>query len=277
MVGISTIIAVCVTLFISLLLPVIVYIVYGVRNKGKDVWTAWLLGAAGFFVFQCIIRLPLLNMVSLNPGFTVFAQEHYVVYCFILAITAAIFEAAGRFIVAKLMNKKLTYERGIAAGLGHGGIEAIFIIGIMYVNNLIYIIMINSGSFDNVVAQTAALGVDTTGLLAVKDALVNTGCGAFYLAGYERFLTMIVHTALSLLVCYFVKEKKSLQGILLCVLFHCMLDFTVPVIGGMATGYLGNIISQTTSNVIEYLFLTVAAVGAAFLIRWLKGKWKCID
>ena len=48
MVSTSTMLAVCVTLFVSLVLPVIVYIVYGVTHKGKGVWTAWLLGAAEF-------------------------------------------------------------------------------------------------------------------------------------------------------------------------------------------------------------------------------------
>ena len=86
MVGVSTIIAVCVTLFISLVLPIVVYIMYGVKNKGKGVWTAWLLGAAGFFVFQMIIRVPILNLLSLNAGFVAFLQEHYILYCFIMFV-----------------------------------------------------------------------------------------------------------------------------------------------------------------------------------------------
>lgn len=69
MVSNSVIAAVCVTLFISLVLPVALYLVYGIKNKGKGVWTAWLLGAAGFFVFQIVIRIPLLNLLSLNEGF----------------------------------------------------------------------------------------------------------------------------------------------------------------------------------------------------------------
>ena len=46
MVSTTTILAVLVTLFISLILPVISYIVYGAKNKGKGVWSGWLLGAA---------------------------------------------------------------------------------------------------------------------------------------------------------------------------------------------------------------------------------------
>ena len=50
MVSVSTIIAVCVTLFVSLVLPIILMIVFGIKHK--RVWASWILGAAGFFVMQ---------------------------------------------------------------------------------------------------------------------------------------------------------------------------------------------------------------------------------
>lgn len=274
MVGVSTIIAVCVTLFISLVLPIVVYIMYGVKNKGKGVWTAWLLGAAGFFVFQMIIRVPILNLLSLNAGFVAFSQEHYILYCFILALTAALFEAIGRYIVAKIMSKGLTFKRSMAAGMGHGGIEAILLIGMTYINNLVYISMINTGSFDTVVTQTAELGADTAGLVAVKEALMNTGAIAFYLAGYERILTMISHTALSLIVCYFVWKKKDLLGIGICVAVHFLMDFISPVVNGMATGYLGNRLSVGAAYSIIYIFLTGVAVVSIIVIKKLKRNWE---
>lgn len=274
MVGVSTIIAVCVTLFISLVLPIVVYIMYGVKNKGKGVWTAWLLGAAGFFVFQMIIRVPILNLLSLNAGFVAFSQEQYILYCFILALTAALFEAIGRYIVAKIMSKGLTFKRSMAAGMGHGGIEAILLIGMTYINNLVYISMINTGSFDTVVTQNAELGADTAGLVAVKEALMNTGAIAFYLAGYERILTMISHTALSLIVCYFVWKKKDLLGIGICVAVHFLMDFISPVVNGMATGYLGNRLSVGAAYSIIYIFLTDVAVVSIIVIKKLKRNWE---
>lgn len=273
MVSAATIVAVLITLFVTLILPVIVYLIYGLRNKGKGVWTAWLLGAAGFFVFQVIIRTPILSMLSLVPGFTDVVTEHYILYCLILAFTAALFEVAGRYIVAKIMSKNLTSTRSFAAGLGHGSIEAIFVVGMTYVNNLIYTVMINTGSFDGIVEQTAALGVDTTQLTALKDSLVNTHPAMFLLAGYERVLTVILQIALSMVVCYFVSRKKDFTGIIICIVCHWAVDFIAPVINGMSTAYLGNKISVTTSYVIVYVFLTVVAAVSALMIRQLKKKW----
>lgn len=270
MVSTATIIAVLVTLFITLILPIIVYVVYGMRNKGKGVWTAWLLGAAGFFVFQMIIRMPILSIVSILPGFMNFVTEHFIVYSLLLAFTAALFEVAGRYIVAKILSKNLTYEKSFAAGLGHGSIEAILVIGMTYVNNLLYIIMINTGAYDAMVEQTAALGVDVSQLWAVKDSLVNTGAGVFLLAGYERILTVILHIALSMVVCYFVSRKKDIQGILICLVCHFAVDFIAPIINALATGYLGNVISVATSYVLAYAFLTLVAVVSVLVIRRIK-------
>lgn len=277
MVGVSTILAVCVTFLISMVLPIVVYIIYGVKNKGKGVWTAWLLGAAGFVIFQVIIRIPILNGLAGLEGFQTFATQNYALYCLILAFTAGLFEVAGRYIVAKIMQKNLTFERGFAAGLGHGGIESIVLIGTMYLNNLIYILMINTGSFDTVIQQTAAAGVDTAALVSVQDALVNSGCGVYLLAGYERILTMIFHTALSLMVCYFVTRKKDALGIILCLICHTIIDFVSPLINGMANGYLGNGLSTTTAYIIIYSFLTVVAVVAVIGIVVLKKRFSVED
>lgn len=273
MIGYLSVITVCITLCISVLLPVAVLIVYGVKNKGKGVWSAWFLGAAGFFATQIVIRLPVLNLLARNPEFAKFTMNHYVLYCLLLAFTAGLFEAIGRYTVAKLMGRRLTCTRGIAAGLGHGGIEAMLIVGLTYVNNLIYIIMINSGQFDIVVEQTRALGVDVSSLVAVKQLLIDTDASMYLLAGYERLLTMIFHVAMSLLLCYFVSRKKDVLGIALCIACHCTVDFVVPLINGLATPYLGNRISQTMAYAAVYVFLTAAAIMGTLLIKGIGRKW----
>ena len=273
MVSISTIITVIITFCISTILPLAVLVVYALKNKGKGIWSAWFLGAAGFFAMQIVIRTPILNLLGTTQGFMTFATEHFVLYCLIMAFTAALFEVIGRYAVAKFMSKNLIFERGIAAGLGHGGIEAIVIIGLTYLNNLIYIGMINSGTFDGVVEQTVALGVDTTSLLAIKDNLLHMNSAMFLLAGYERILTMILQVALSLVICYFVSHKEDWKGIVICLICHCLVDFTAPFVNGCATQYMGNLISTTTAYTIVYVFLTMVAVLSIFTIRKMNKKW----
>lgn len=277
MVSTASMIAIIITLFITLIAPVIVWIIYGVKNKGKGVWKALALGAAGFVLLQMIIRMPILNIVSLVPGFGTFVAEYYVVYCLILAITAALFEVVARFGVAKILQKKINYEQGVAAGLGHGGIEAILIVGMTYINNLLYAIMINSGTFAQTIEAVAA--TDTTGtaeaqLLAIQASLVEAPSYLFYLAGYERVLTVIFHTAMSLLVCYLVYKKKAVLGVGIAFVAHFLVDFIAPLINGLATPYLGEVISQGTAYVIIYSFLTVVAIASFVVIVMIGKKWK---
>ena len=264
----------CVTLFISLVLPVVLLIVYAVKNKGKQVVSAWFLGAAGFFVMQVLIRLPILSVLSLIPGFQSFVENQYVIYVLVLGFTAGLFEVVGRLVVAKIMSKNLTYERGIAAGLGHGGIEAMVLIGMTYINNLLYAVMINTGTFDLTVEQTKAIRVDVTALLSVKDALVNTQAYLFGLAGFERLLTIICHTAMSVLVCYFVYKKQTMKGVLISLILHTLLDSVGGLISGLSTPYMGNVISQNTGYVLVYAFLTVMTVVSVVIILKVKKEFK---
>ena len=278
MVSTGAIIGIIVTLIITLFGPIVAAIVYSVKNKGKGVWKAWLLGAAGFFVLQVLIRIPVLSILGTFPWFQQFAEKQYLVYCLILAMTAALFEVVARVAVAKILQKKMNYPQGVASGLGHGGIEAMILIGMTYVNNLLYAVMINSGAFDGMVAQTGAMPVPNAAELVeqlnqVKTALVETPAYAFYLAGYERILCVLFHTAMSLLVCYMVYKKKAFAGVGIAFAAHFFVDFVSPVINGLATPYLGNVISQETAYVLVYGILTAVAAGAVVVIGKLYKKW----
>ena len=239
-------------------------------NKKQGVVSAWFLGAAGFFVTQMLVRTTILSILSMQPWFMTFVENNYVLYALILAFTAGLFEFAGRFACAKIMEKNVTYKRGFAAGLGHGGIEAMLIVGMTYISNLVYVALINSGSFDTIVEQTAALGVDVTSLYQVQDALLNTAPSTFLLAGYERILTMICHVALTLIVFYYVKNQNAFKGAAICIGLHTMLDGVSGVIMGLSTPYLGNVISQSTMYLLVYIFLTACAVGSVYVIGKIK-------
>lgn len=260
------------TLFVSLILPIVVLIVLSRKWKLNHIPSAWFLGALGFFIPQMLIRTRLLNSFAANPGFQQFAENHFLLYSLILAFTAGAFELAGRYGVAKVLKRDMTFRRCLAAGLGHGGIEAMILIGVTYINNLLYMVMIQSGSFEAVIAQSAAAGVDVSQLYAIQDALLNTSPVMFLLAGYERLLTMICHAAMSLTVCWGVWRGRPGKSMIACLIFHTLLDCT-PIISGMATPYLGNIISQNSAYAILYTLLTAAAVLSVIIIKTIYKRW----
>ena len=264
MVSVSSIIACCITLFISLILPVLAVILFAAKNRKQGILSAWLLGAAGFFVTQILIRLPILTALQGQSWFLSFSQNHLFGYAFSLAFTAGLFELAGRFVVAKLLQRKLTYNRSLAAGLGHGGIEAMLLIGMTYVNNLIYIVMINSGSFDAMIAQTAAIPEAAAQLELIRQQFLTSSPFLFALAGLERLLAMTGHVAMSMLVCYGVAHKKVLPCCLICLGIHTLMDLTAGI---------SLVFPQNIAYPIIYAILIAMAVLSLFVIRELRRRW----
>lgn len=269
MISSMTLIACFVTLFITLLVPVILVSVLAFRYRGGKMVSAWLLGAAGFFVTQILIRIPILAAVQAQPWFAGFSEQNGFLLAFLLAFTAGLFELAGRFVVAKLMRTNLNCNRALAAGLGHGGIEAMILVGITYLNNILYIIMINSGTFDAVVSEAVAAGIDVSALMVVKDQLINSSSTLFLLGGVERILAMIAHLAMSMIVCYGIYIGKPLKCGLFCLVIHTFIDLTAGI-----TMLIGNGLSQTAAYVIIYTILTVVAAFSILVIHRIRRHWK---
>ena len=269
MVPSMTIVTCAISACISLCLPVVLLAVFAVKNKKQGIISAWLLGAAGFFVTQILIRVPILTVLQTQSRFVEFANSHIFAYTFTLAFTAGLFELAGRFGVAKILEKKLTWKRTLAAGLGHGGIEAMILVGMTYLNNILYIFMINSGTFDAVVSEAVAAGVDVSALLMVKDQLFSSTPALFLLGGFERILAMIGHLGMCMIVCYGVYTDKPLKGALICLGIHTLMDLTAGI-----SMLIGKGLSQTAAYVIIYAILTVMAVLSVLIIRKIRRSWR---
>ena len=253
-----SIVSIIVTLFVSFILPLAFLVGYALRHKKQGIWSAWLLGALGFFVPQILIRLPILTGLSQLSGFAAFAQTHPALYGFGLAFTAGLFELAGRYAVARCLKKNLTYRRALAAGLGHGGIEAILITGLAYLSNVVFLVMLQTGGFDAVLTQTG----DASQLLATRDALMNTHWALFLLAGYERLLAMTCHTAMSILVCYGVHTNRVLPWTLACLAVHTCMDFIASI-----SLFIGRGLTLAAAYTIIYIVLTAVTVLSILILK----------
>ena len=142
-------------------------------------------------------------------------------------MAAGVFEEVGRLLAFLLiLKKKREWKHGIAFGIGHGGIEAILLIFPAMLNNLIYALMINTGTFDVMLKSVPGGETGETGkiLLQVKESLLTDPSWLYSMAGFERIFTIIIQIAFSLLVLYAVYSKKYLFfG--LAILLHAGIDF----------------------------------------------------
>ena len=261
----SSLSVVCIlfTFFVSLILPLAFLVYYALRHKKQGIWSAWLMGALGFFVPQILIRFPILTALSRMEGFITFAQTHPWIYSISLAFTAGLFEVVGRYAAARFLNKNLTYRRALAAGLGHGGIEAIIITGLVYLNNIVYLAMLQTGSLDAQIAQAA----DPTALLAMKDGMLNTSWILFFLAGFERLLAMTCHVAMSMLVCYGIRRGKAAPTLFAFVM-HVGMDSAAGI-----SQMIGKGLTLAQGYTMIYILLMAFTVLAILILKNIRARW----
>lgn len=70
------------------------------------------------------------------------------------ALAAGLFEETGRLVAMKFfMKKNLDKGNALMYGVGHGGVEAILLVGLTYVNNIVISIMINTGTIQLSMSQ----------------------------------------------------------------------------------------------------------------------------
>lgn len=260
MVSTVSIVFMCVTLSLCFLLPIVVLLFMMKGRKG--VFGVWIAGALGFIIPQMVIRIPVLQALGAMPAFQLFTKEHPYIYVFTLALTAGLFETAGRMVVLKIaLGKRLSYMTGLAAGAGHGGIEAMAILGLAYVNNLAISLFINKGSLstmipDEVLAET------------VRKSLVDTAPNLFLMAGFERIFTMMFHLLLSVILTLFIMKKRAFLGFFIVLFIHFAMDFSAGIMQ----------IKGVSSYIIEGLLLAIAIISLViiFKIRPLFGENRSI-
>ena len=221
MVSTLTVIAIFFSLACALVFPVVLCIVF--LRRQHPGFVPVLLGMGVFILFVLVLEALMHNLVLSNPGINAFFGENIWAYALYGGLAAGIFEETGRFLVFRfLMKKKTEWKHGVAYGIGHGGIEAILLVALSFINLIVYAILINTGNFD---AMTAALPKTTAdALIAVKGSLVGDVWWTYALGGIERLCTMAIQIALSILVLYSVVKKKYLYfG--LAILLHAAIDF----------------------------------------------------
>lgn len=239
-----------VSLLIAVLMP-IALVVYFYKKQRISLKVVFI-GAGVFVVSQLLTRIPLLAYINTQEWYKSMASN-VVILAIFLGITAGLFEEVGRYLAMKLfMKNKLEWKDGLAFGIGHGGIEAIVLVGMGLINTIIMSFMINAGVFNSLVG--ASLKPEVIG--QIKSALVDPSSITFLAGGYERIMTMIIQIALSMVVLYAVKAKKPIF-LLYAILLHGVVDSPVVIFSGM----------KINIWVIELYVTVCAAAGLALILK----------
>jgi len=231
-------------------LPIVLLLVLGLKKKIAVI--PMFLGFAAFFVSQLCLRLPLLQVFSAQSWFKTFALNT-IPYLIMLSVTAGLFEESARYLCAGCFLKKhRSFNDALSFGLGHGFCEVILLTGMVQINNIVYTIMINNGSFSTAMAKvpSAASQQILTAMLAVKPELI-------YLGVLERVFAVTFHIFASILIFKGVNEHK-VRYYFMALAAHAVLDF-----GSVALG-------KYTNVWIAEAFMLAYTLAALFFIFKMK-------
>lgn len=226
-VSVAAIIGMVITMIVSIGFPVFLLIMC--LKKAKAKFSSFLIGAGTFVVMVLILESIMHNLVLRGENNPILANKW--LYALYGGLAAAAFEEIGRFFAMKLFIKKenKTLQNAITYGVGHGGIEAILLVGLSYISNIATSIMINGG------AMEATMGSIPEEMKATVfnqlSALWTTPAYLFYVAGFERVLAVVLQIMLSIIIFQGVKHHK-LRYFLVAFFAHFQVDFGTVMLGG---------------------------------------------
>ncbi len=180
---------------VGLILPAVLFI----WALMKKCWIPFVLGLLAFIIAQLLIRLPLLSWLNAHStDYLMWSTLHPVVFALFLALTAALAEELARFVAIRFFMRQRTWLSGVFFGAGHGGVEAVVL-----------------------------LGIPAVGLLAA--AAPFAGGAMLAVGALERIFAIMLHIGLSLLVLRSVKERQ-LRFLAGAIGIHLLADALVGIL-----------------------------------------------
>ena len=194
----------------------------------KEKFTTVLVGAATFLLFALILEKPLQALViSMDHPLSRFLNAHPVCWALVVGLFPGIFEETGRMVAFRTVLKdRKNRETSISYGIGHGGFEVMMVLGLNYVTYIFYALMINAGSFPDIINQVKAQEPDQVdALYTLANQLAHFTISDMGMGFLERAFALLFHIGVSMLVFYACKEKGRFHLYPIAILLHTAMDF----------------------------------------------------
>lgn len=199
---------------LCVLLPVIALLV--VARKYFLQGRAIFFGIGAFLLFALLIEPMVTNLVLGTFSILTESAAGSVIY---ICIAAALFEETARYASFVLLHK---YDRGLGTalnyGIGHGGAQAIFLVGLSMFANATTANMLNGGQLAGMTEGMAQENI--AALEQTIQLYLSTPPTQYLAAGVERLAVVPLQIALSVLVYLAASKKSSIWFYPLAILLH---------------------------------------------------------
>ncbi|VWD24668.1 YhfC family intramembrane metalloprotease [Burkholderia contaminans] len=199
---------------VALTAPVLLAVAW--RRRAQVPLRVFFYGMLTFFVFQPVLRLswqvPLFRWLAHDPGW------HLPMLVF-AALTAGLFEECGRWVAFRyLLPKRHDAPTAVMLGLGHGGLEAMLLVGVGFIALAAAYLLARAGVVVPEGAQSL-IGSQFSGMTFASPLL----------ALFERVSAMAAHVGLSLIVLQaFVRGTK--RWLAYAIALHLLFDLAAVLL-----------------------------------------------
>ncbi len=217
----SSLVCMAVGMVFAFAAPILLLLYY--KRKGAQV-LSFFVGCGVFVLFALILESLAHNLVLKGLPVGERIRGNTLLYALYGGLMAGLFEETGRFVVFRtVLRKRLDNDwNALMYGAGHGGMEAILLLGLSYASNLIMSVMINAGLADKL--MTGLTGAMADQVQAVLHTLTTTPAWTYLLAMAERVVAIATHICLSVLVWFAAKKSGKRWLYPLAILLHAALD-----------------------------------------------------
>ena len=254
--------------FLMIVVPIVIALIW--TKKKKENFTTVLVGALTFLLFVVVLEKPIqavliapTQMGLADTGISQFVNARPVLWAFIVGLFPGIFEETGRLVAYKtVLNKRKNRETSISYGIGHSGVEVIFLAGVPYLNYIAYAVMINTGTFGTVVDQIMAQAPDQVdSLMTAASGIAAFSFANLALSIVERVFAVLFHIGASIIVFYACKNDGRFWLYPLAIIIHTAMDF----IAGLTTVGVWNLPVWAIEGIFA-VFGVLTFLGAFFLL-----------
>ena len=213
-------------------------------------------GCAVMLLFAFILESGMHSLVLSSPAGAAIRNNIWL-YALYGGFMAGLFEETGRYLAFAFALKKYRAKNvnALMYGAGHGGFEAIAIVGLTMINNIAWSVMINNGSISTLLSSLS--GDQLTQAEQSVTLLTTTPSYQFLLGGVERLLAIALHIALSVIVWFAVKWNGKLYLYPAAILIHFAVDAAAALLSGLGVNVI----------LIEIVVAVLTAAAALFARR----------
>ncbi|MBQ2062849.1 MAG: YhfC family intramembrane metalloprotease [Oscillospiraceae bacterium] len=219
-----------VALIVSVAVPVLL-LLYFRKRKQADV-VPFFVGCAVFVLFALVLEGLCNSLLLVRSPWGETIRNNLWLMALVGGLMAGLFEETGRYVAFRTVLRKWQKKdiNALMYGAGHGGMEALVVLGLLSVNNIAYTILINTGRQGEILALLPE--VQRAQMEAVFAQLLNTAPGLFLLSAVERCLAAALHLALSVLVWLAAKKPGKRYLFPAAITLHAAVDAVAVLLGG---------------------------------------------